>query len=158
MITKEKALDILDRMDFFQGQRAGRELWNEKSRYVQERDLQIFREDISELKAYIFNVVPKSEVERLQKENAELLLSETTELHLSMESLINVRVEHPIFKAIEGKVAWEIFDAFDKAIGSCEAWDHLPAVLLQLLAELKQKYSERSNDDNRTEHKETPKR
>lgn len=104
------------------------------------------------------DVVPKSEVERLQKENAELLLSETTELHLSMESLINVRVEHPIFKAIEGKVAWKIFDAFDKAIGSCEAWDHLPAVLLQLLAELKQKYSERSNDDNRTEHKETSKR
>ena len=104
------------------------------------------------------DVVLKSEVERLQKENAELLLSETTELHLSMESLINVRVEHPIFKAIEGKVAGEIFDAFDKAIGSCEAWDHLPAVLLQLLAELKQKYLERSNDDNRTEHKETPKR
>ena len=115
-------------------------------------------------RAYTINMLAehlekaKSEVERLQKENAELLLSETTELHLSMESLINVRVEHPIFKAIEGKVAWEIFDAFDKAIGSCEAWDQLPAVLLQLLAELKQKYSERSNDDNRTEHKETPKR
>jgi DNA-directed RNA polymerase subunit F len=72
MITKEKALDILDRMDFFQGQRAGRELWNEKSRYVQEMDLQIFREDVAELKAYIADVVPKSEVERLEQDNEDL--------------------------------------------------------------------------------------
>lgn len=68
MITKEKALDILDKMDFFQGQRAGRELWNEKSRYVQEMDLQIFREDVSKLKAYIADVVPRDEVERIENE------------------------------------------------------------------------------------------
>ena len=68
MITKEKALDILDKMDFFQGQRAGRELWNEKSRYVQEMDLQIFREDVSELKAYIADVVPRDEVAKIFEE------------------------------------------------------------------------------------------
>lgn len=72
MITKEKALDILDRMDFFQGQRAGRELWNEKSRYVQEIDLQIFREDVAELKAYIADVAPRAEVDRLERLRAEL--------------------------------------------------------------------------------------
>lgn len=63
MITKEQAIDILEKFDFFQGQRAGRELWNEKPRYVQEMDLQIFREEVSELKAYIADVVPRDEVE-----------------------------------------------------------------------------------------------
>lgn len=62
MITKEKAIDILDKIDFFQGQRAGRELWNEKSRYVQEIDLKNFQEDVALLREYIADVVPKSEV------------------------------------------------------------------------------------------------
>ena len=75
MITKEKALDILDKMDFFQGQRAGRELWNEKSRYVQEMDLQIFREDVSELKAYIADVVPRDEVAKIFEEIESVLFT-----------------------------------------------------------------------------------
>ena len=67
-ITKEQAIEILDFFDFFQGQRAGRELWAEKPYEVQEEDLAYFSERISLLKEYIANVVPKSEVERLQKE------------------------------------------------------------------------------------------
>ena len=63
-ITKEQAIDILERFDFFQGQRAGRELWNEKSRYVQEIDLRAFQEDVALLREYIADVVPKSEVAR----------------------------------------------------------------------------------------------
>lgn len=47
-ITKEKALDILDRMD-----------------------LQIFREDVAELKAYITDVVPKSEVDKARQKGYE---------------------------------------------------------------------------------------
>lgn len=39
-------------------------MWNEKSRYVQEMDLQIFREDVAELKAYIADVAPRAEVAR----------------------------------------------------------------------------------------------
>ena len=48
-----KALDILDRFDFFQGQRAGRELWNEKPFDVQEEDIAKFSQDVALLKNYI---------------------------------------------------------------------------------------------------------
>ena len=48
-----KALDILERFDFFQGQRAGRELWNEKPFDVQEQDIAKFSQDVAWLKNYI---------------------------------------------------------------------------------------------------------
>ena len=53
MITKEQALDILDKLDFFGGQRAGRELWNDKPHDVQEQDISDFVRDISLLREYI---------------------------------------------------------------------------------------------------------
>ena len=45
MITKEKAIDIIEKFDFFQGQRAGRELWADKPTEVQEEDLKNFQRD-----------------------------------------------------------------------------------------------------------------
>lgn len=71
-ITKEQAIDILDKFDFFQGQRAGRELWNDKPFEVQEQDIKDFSNDVALLKEYISDVVPKSEVERLQKYNTDV--------------------------------------------------------------------------------------
>lgn len=53
MITKDQAIDILDKFDMFQGQRAGRELWNGKSHDVQEQDLRNFSHNVAQLKAYI---------------------------------------------------------------------------------------------------------
>ena len=35
----EKALEILDKLSFFGGQRAGRELWNDKTREVQDEEI-----------------------------------------------------------------------------------------------------------------------
>lgn len=70
VITKEQAIDILDKFDFFQGQRAGRELWNDKPYEVQEEDIKDFSRDVAELKAYIADVVPKSEIEELKKKLA----------------------------------------------------------------------------------------
>ena len=67
-IAKEQAIDILDKFDFFQGQRAGRELWNDKPFEVQEHDIKDFSNGIALLKEYISDVVPKSEVERLEEE------------------------------------------------------------------------------------------
>lgn len=71
-ITKEQAIDILDKFDFFQGQRAGRELWNEKPFEVQEQDIKDFSNGVALLKEYISDVVPKSEVEALECEIARL--------------------------------------------------------------------------------------
>ena len=67
-ITKEKAIEILEKFDFFQGQRAGRELWNDKPRHVQEIDLKDFRVDVALLREYIANVAPKSEGEWIRSE------------------------------------------------------------------------------------------
>ena len=49
----EKAIEILDKLSFFGGQRAGRELWNDKPRDVQEEDIENFNHDIEYLKDII---------------------------------------------------------------------------------------------------------
>lgn len=56
-----KALDILERFDFFQGQRAGRELWNEKPFDVQEQDIAKFSQDVAWLKNYIKELTEENE-------------------------------------------------------------------------------------------------
>lgn len=41
-----KCLEILDKFQFFQGQRAGRELWNDKPTEIQDEDVKNFNRDI----------------------------------------------------------------------------------------------------------------
>jgi hypothetical protein len=63
MITKHEALDTLDRLEFFQWQRAGRELWLEKNSQLQDIDIACFVRDISNLREYIqtADVAPRAE-------------------------------------------------------------------------------------------------
>lgn len=49
----DECLSILDKMEFFQGQRAGRELWFDKPKNIQDEDIENFNRDISILKEYI---------------------------------------------------------------------------------------------------------
>ena len=49
----EKAIEILDKLSFFGGQRAGRELWNDKPREVQDEDIASFNRDIEWLRGVI---------------------------------------------------------------------------------------------------------
>jgi hypothetical protein len=53
MITKEQAIDILEKFDFFQGQRAGRELWNDKPKDIQDKDIEAFSRDCRLLIEYV---------------------------------------------------------------------------------------------------------
>ena len=53
MITKEQAIDILEKFDFFQGQRAGRELWNDKPKNIQDKDVEDFSRDCRLLIEYV---------------------------------------------------------------------------------------------------------
>ena len=53
MITKQQAIDIVEKFEFFQGQRAGRELWLEKEYSVQEVDLVNFRQDCYDLLEFL---------------------------------------------------------------------------------------------------------
>ena len=49
----EDVMSILEKMDFFQGQRAGRELWFEKPFEVQEQDIADFSRGIASIKGFI---------------------------------------------------------------------------------------------------------
>ena len=53
MINRQQALEIIEKFGFFQGQRAGRELWADKPREVQEDDLIHFQVDCELLKEFI---------------------------------------------------------------------------------------------------------
>jgi hypothetical protein len=66
-----KALDILDKFDFFQGQRAGRELWSEKPFEVQEEDLKNFSMDVELLKDFVEDIAHKLKCAELQIEAKE---------------------------------------------------------------------------------------
>lgn len=48
----DKCLNILDKMEFF-NQRAGRELWFDKPKNIQGKDIENFNKDINTLKEYI---------------------------------------------------------------------------------------------------------
>lgn len=52
-ITINEVLDILDKMQFFLGQRAGRELWLDKKKEIQDIDLNNFNKNIDTLRKYI---------------------------------------------------------------------------------------------------------
>lgn len=64
MTDNEKALDILQKFDFFGGQRAGRELWFKKPVEVQDEDIKNFSADIAYLKDFINR--QKETIEQLQ--------------------------------------------------------------------------------------------
>lgn len=53
MITKAEAIDIVNKFDFFYGQRAGRELWTKKPELVQNEDVQSFHRDCEALLEYL---------------------------------------------------------------------------------------------------------
>ena len=70
-LNREQAIDILERFDFFQGQRAGRELWNDKPFDVQEADIAKFSQDVALLKNYIKELT--AEVEQFRYEHRKLI-------------------------------------------------------------------------------------
>ena len=49
----EKALDILEKWEFFYGQRAGRELWSIKPKEVQDKDIEDFVRDLEIVRAAV---------------------------------------------------------------------------------------------------------
>lgn len=61
-----KAFDILEKMEFFGGQRAGREAWFNKPIDIQNQDIRGFLRDIDFLKAFINR--QQAEIERLKTE------------------------------------------------------------------------------------------
>ena len=119
-ITKEQAIDILDKFDFFQGQRAGRELWNEKPKEVQDEDIATFSKNVALLKEYIADVVPRSECEQCKE--------------VSFNALKDL--QETFAKGIQD-VAREIFEEIKKSIMSPDQSQNYKE---WYFAELKKKY------------------
>ena len=63
MTKQEKVFDILNKFEFLQGQRAGRELWNNKPKEVQDKDISDFIKDINYIRSYLQDSVVLSREE-----------------------------------------------------------------------------------------------
>lgn len=82
-----KVFDILDKIEFFQGQRAGRELWNDKSKEVQDKDIADFIKDINYIRSYLQDSVVLSREEYNQLVNTKKFF-ETAGSQISAENLL----------------------------------------------------------------------
>lgn len=51
--TFNEVIDILDKWQFFYGQRAGRELWIDKPKEIQEEDLANFNRDLETVRSFV---------------------------------------------------------------------------------------------------------
>lgn len=103
-LNKEQAMDILDKFYFFQGQRAGRELWNDKPFEVQEQDIANFSRDVALIKSYIKELSEENEwqedmIVKLSAENV-MFLSEKKKLTTENEA-ISKRYAMQVVTAIE---------------------------------------------------------
>lgn len=65
----KEILEILDKIEFFQGQRSGRELWETKPEKVQNEDIENFNRDIQKIRDYVLKSQNTLEriVDRLEK-------------------------------------------------------------------------------------------
>lgn len=64
MTREEKVFDILDKWEFFLGQRAGRELWGDKPKAVQDQDIADFNRDMKTVRDAL-RPVSREQVEKL---------------------------------------------------------------------------------------------
>ena len=102
--THNNVFDILDKMEFFQGQRAGRELWNNKPKEIQDKDISDFIKDINYIRSYLQDsvVLSREEYERITKE----LVTEQRATEIAKEYFEKIRKQtaEKIFKMLISKL------------------------------------------------------
>lgn len=88
--TQNNIFDILDKFEFFQGQRAGRELWRNKPKEVQDKDIADFIKDINYIRSYLQNsiVLSREEWECLHNDYAKALYNARQNEHKEMAEKI----------------------------------------------------------------------
>lgn len=92
MTKQEKVFDIINKFEFFQGQRAGRELWNDKPKEVQDKDIADFVRDINYIRSYLQDsvVLSREEWECLHNDYAKALYNaRQNERKETAEKLLN---------------------------------------------------------------------
>ena len=94
-------MEILDKMQFFGGQRAGRELWADKPTDVQDADIESFNENIEAIRDYIQqleedNAKKDETIQMLQDGNAHLMrmICEECEKTVRLEAERDAAIEN----------------------------------------------------------------
>ena len=65
----------------------------------------------------------KAEIKRLEKQNAEMLISETAEFHIPMEIAFRARTAHPIFREIKSEAIKEFAERLKEIMQDCARMD-----------------------------------
>ena len=116
---QEKVFDILNKFEFFQGQRAGRELWLDKPKEVQDKDIADFIKDINYIRSYLQDsvVISREEYEKgiIERES---MRNQITELFNDREQASKETAEK-IYTFVNsfGTHNWERFKEFIKQFG-----------------------------------------
>ena len=103
----EKALDILEKWEFFYGQRAGRELWSDKPKEVQDKDIEDFVRDLEIVRAAVNKTsdkwMPCSE--RLPKQN-EHIIGTFKNINEGSNLVFGVNFYHDLLNEPMPLIAW----------------------------------------------------
>lgn len=119
----DRIMDILDKTQFFMGQRAGRELWGDKPTEVQNCDIAQFNRDINAIREYIMQLV--ANVERLANSANLHWISVEERLPEHMDDVltwVGGLVEVGCYD--ETNECWELYTYVGD--GSVTHWMHLP--------------------------------
>ena len=95
--TLEQTLDILEKFKFFQGQRAGRELWNDKPKDVQDQDLKDFNCGIEKVISFLKSHEFLTKIDYLDLKQAKSLLEFREETIKYLEDA-NIRYSRKVEK------------------------------------------------------------
>lgn len=120
--TQNKVFDILDKFEFFQGQRAGRELWNNKPKEVQDKDIADFIKDINYIRSYLQDnvVLSKEEFSKALTDNFNIGKKEA-QFYSERVAIPTTRKEtaEKIYTFVNsfGTHNWERFEEFIKQFG-----------------------------------------
>lgn len=79
-MSKEHAEDILAMWEFFYGQRAGRELWADKPKEIQDKDIENFNRDMAVVRKALDDLRPKGRWNPLPEDDREQMVGDQCSL------------------------------------------------------------------------------
>ena len=103
MNQTSKVLDILARWDFFYGQRAGREIWADKPREVQDQDIADFNQDLRTVMEWVNKAARLMGYEVVSDESPTLDEAIDKYLKIKEEANMNNPLKDQEAKADQGK-------------------------------------------------------
>ena len=124
-----RALEVLDKLSFFGGQRAGREMWNDKPREVQDEDIASFNRDIEWLRDFIRKHMTDGWIsveERLPERTLDEKMNKSYKKYIVfIDSVDGWDIDMAVYDFWNDKKWREAYDGYGE-IESVVAWRPLP--------------------------------